>query len=99
MEKKYNTGSKLKELRDNTGLTQKQVADYLGLDQSYLSKIESNERVIAVEQLESLAELYGHDISIFNNTEQQIKPIKLALRAKDLTVEDMQVMATISHLA
>jgi transcriptional regulator with XRE-family HTH domain len=90
---------KLKELRENAGLTQNQVAAYLELDQSYLSKIEAGERALSVEQLESLAELYGHDISFFENLNQEIKPIKLALRAKDLTVEDMQVMATISHIA
>jgi transcriptional regulator with XRE-family HTH domain len=99
MQERKDIGMKLKELRENAGLTQNQVAAYLELDQSYLSKIEAGERALSVEQLESLAELYGHDLSFFENLNQEIKPIKLALRAKDLTVEDMQVMATISHIA
>ena len=99
MKNENNIGTKLKELRENVGLRQNQVADYLEIDQSYLSKIESGERALSVEQLETLAELYGHDISIFGDSAEDIKPIKLALRAKDLTVEDMRVMATISHIA
>lgn len=99
MEERKSIGIKLKSLRENAGLTQKQVAEYLEVDQSYLSKIETGERALSVEQLESLAELYGHDISFFMEGDQEAKPIKLALRARDLTVEDMQVMATITHIA
>lgn len=92
-------GFKLKQLRENSGLRQGQIAEFLGVDQSYVSKVEADERALPIEQLEKLATLYGYDSSIFESDTIEVKPIKLALRARDLSVEDMHVLATISHIA
>lgn len=92
-------GNKLKELREKAGLRQSQVADYLENTQSYLSKIEAGERAISVEQLEKLVELYGHDMSILEAPDRDVKPIQMALRAKDLSKEDLQIMSVITRIA
>ena len=47
-------GFKLKQLRENSGLRQGQIAEFLGVDQSYVSKIEADERALPIEQLEKL---------------------------------------------
>ena len=92
-------GNKLKELREKAGLRQSQVADYLENTQSYLSKIEAGERAISVEQLEKLVELYGHDLSILEAPTRDVKPIQMALRAKDLSKEDLQIKSVITRIA
>lgn len=92
-------GAKLKQMREATGLRQSQVAEYLDIDQSYLSKIENGERAISAEQLEKMAELYGHDLGVFENEAEEPRPVQIALRVRDVSKEDLQVMATISHIA
>lgn len=94
-----NIGLRLKELRVQTSLSQSQIAAYLGIDQSYLSKIESGERSPSVELLEKLAELYSCDMEAFENSEMSVEPIRFALRAKELTVDDMNIIAAINHIA
>lgn len=94
-----NVGIKIKMLREQAGLRQNQVAAYLNVDQSYLSKIEKGERVITVDLLERLSELYGCDLAIFENDDIDVRPIQLALRAKEITLEDMNIIAEVNHIA
>ena len=99
MEEKKTIGSKLKQLRENFGLRQEQIAEFLGVDQSYVSKIEADERALPIEQLEKLAALYGYDSSVFERDAIEMKPINPALKARNLSVEDMHALSTISHIA
>lgn len=94
-----NIGKRIKSMREQTKLRQSQLAAYLGIDQSYLSKIESGERGISVEHLERLAELFGCEINAFESDEIVVHPVRFALRAKEITLEDMNIIATINHLA
>ena len=95
----FSIGERIKELREQAKLRQNQVAAYLGVDQSYLSKIESGERCISVDQLERLAELYGCSLDTFNDPSLLVKPIQISLRVRELTVDDMNIIATINHIA
>lgn len=92
-------GNRIKELREQAHLKQSQIAAYLCVDQSYLSKIENGERAISVEQLERLAEFYGCPLEAFENPDVKVSPIQFALRAKDITLEDMNIIAEINHIA
>lgn len=94
-----NIGLRMKELREQAKLRQGQIAAYLGVDQSYLSKMETGERAISVEQLERLAELYGCDLEVFENPDLEISPIQIALRASKITTEDLNIIAVINHIA
>ena len=94
-----NIGQRIKELREQANLRQGQVAAYLDVDQSFLSKIESGERSISVDQLERLAELYGCDLAVFNDSSIVVRPIQISLRARDITLEDMNIIAAINHIA
>ena len=94
-----NVGLKIKTLREQAGLKQNQVAAYLNIDQSYLSKIEKGERIITVEMLERLADLYGCDLEMFDSENISVHPVQFALRAKEITLEDMNIIAEVNHIA
>lgn len=51
----------LTEARRNAGLTQQMVADRLGKPQSYVAKVEGNERRIDVVEFAALAQAMGID--------------------------------------
>lgn len=91
-------GTKLKQLREATGLRKSQVAEYLDIDQSYLSKTENGERAISTGQLEKMVEFYGYDLSVFEKEAEEPRPAQIALRVRDVSKENLQVMATISHI-
>ena len=48
---------KLKEMRKQAGLQQEQIAAFLGVTQTYISKVETGEQNLTVEQLENLVNL------------------------------------------
>lgn len=61
---KYLIG-RLRKARIESGLSQKHVSDMLGRTQSYISKLESNQRRIDVVQLKELARIYKKPIEYF----------------------------------
>ncbi len=60
---------KLKTLREQSGLRQGQIAAYLDVTQTFISKVETGERNLTVDQLENLANLYGYSLSTFADAE------------------------------
>lgn len=56
---------RLRTSRDEAGLTQAQVADVLKKPQSYISKIEREERRLDVAELTKIAKIYKKNISYF----------------------------------
>lgn len=94
-----NIGERLKFLREQANLSQKQLSNYLNIDQSYLSKIESNERAVTVELLDKLAILYGVELSDFENDNVGIKQMRFSLRSKQIDVEDLNAIADINNIA
>lgn len=92
-------GEKLKQLRENAKLSQKQLSSYLNIDQSYLSKIESNERPVNVEILEKLAILYGIELSDFDKPNICSNQMKFSLRSKQIDSDDLKSIADINVIA
>lgn len=90
---------KLKMMREKAGLRQGQIADYLGVTQTFISKVETGERNLTVEQLESLANLYGYSLMAFTDMKQDVQPIQFAFRAQDVSQEDLRVIAEIGKIA
>lgn len=66
--------------RESTGMTQREVIphipEWLVWDQSTLAKIETGRRVVAFEEVQVLAEIYGTDIATI---EAQAKAYRAAL--------------------
>lgn len=94
-----NIGERIKFFREKAGLKQTQVAKYLGIDQTYLSKIEANERNVPVELLESLAILFRIDLQDFEKDNVDISPITFSMRSKDIKDEDLHTLAIINKIA
>ncbi len=90
---------KLKMLREQSGLRQGQIAEYLGVTQTFISKVESGERNLSVDQLESLVNLYGYSLSEFENLNSETRPISFAYRAQEVSQEDLKAIADITRIA
>lgn len=90
---------KLKLMREQSGLRQGQIAAYLGVTQTFISKVETGERNLTVDQLENLVNLYGYSLSAFENAISETRPIQFAYRAQEVSQEDLKVIADISKIA
>ncbi len=90
---------KLKMMRENAGLRQGQIADYLGVTQAFISKVETGERNLSVDQLESVVNLYGYSLAAFADTEEEPHPIRFAFKAQDVSQEDLRIIADIGKIA
>ncbi len=92
-------GKRFNDLRNMSGFTQSQIAEYLQVDQSYISKCEKNERQFSVDILEKAANLFGCSLDHFTNEDSDFSPLSIALRAKSVTVEDLETIAAINKIA
>ena len=90
---------KLKMMREKAGLRQSQIADYLSVTQTFISKVETGERNLTVDQLESLVNLYGYSLDAFADPEQAAHPIQFAFRAQDICQDDLRSIADIGKIA
>ncbi|MDE5892714.1 MAG: helix-turn-helix domain-containing protein [Acetatifactor sp.] len=90
---------KLKLMREQAGLRQGQIAEFLGVTQTYISKVETGERNLTVDQLETLVNLYGYSMSSFANMQNDASPIRFAFRAQDVSQNDLRVIAEIGRIA
>ena len=63
-EYKY-TVTQLKKARKEAGLTQKEVAEKLGKPQSFISKCESGQRRVDINELNELAQIYRKSLNYF----------------------------------
>ena len=94
---------KLKTMREKAGLRQGQIADYLGVTQTFISKVETGERNLTVDQLENLvnlyANLYGYSLAAFADMEQDAHPIQFAFQAQDVSQDDLRIIAEIGKIA
>ena len=86
-------------MREKAGLRQGQIADYLGVTQTFISKVETGERNLTVDQLESAVNLYGYSLAAFADMDQDTHPIQFAFRAQDVSQDDLRVIAEIGKIA
>ena len=87
------------ELRDRSGFTQGIIAEYLGVDQSYISKCEKGERQFSVDVLDKASELFGCTIEYFVNESTEFTQMPIALRAKSVTLEDLNTISAMNKIA
>ncbi len=92
-------GERFSELRKRSGFTQTQLSEYLDVDQSYISKCEKNERQFSTDVLEKAAELFGCTMDYFVNESCEFVQIPIALRAKNITTEDLDTIAAMNKIA
>lgn len=94
-----NIGENIKALREQSGFTQSNLAKYLKVDQSLISKIEKNERLITSDMLDKLAALFGITTESFNRASIPTKRISFALRASEINEDDLETISVINRIA
>jgi transcriptional regulator with XRE-family HTH domain len=94
-----NIGCKLKTLREHCGFTQSNIAGYLKVDQSLISMAENGKRALTSDMLEKLAALYGVQLSAFQEAGMETTPLSFALRASEITEEDLETIGSINRIA
>ncbi len=91
-------GDTIKALREQSGFTQMNLAKYLKVDQSLISKIEKNERVITSDMLDRLSSLFGiTPVSLYADTLSE-KRIMIALRASEINENDLEMISAINRI-
>ena len=91
---------KLKAMREKAGLRQGQIgqiADYLGVTQTFISKVETGERNLTVDQLENVENLCGYSLAAF--AVEDALPIQFAFGTQDVNREDLRSIADIGQIA
>ena len=69
------------------------------MTQTFISKVETGERNLTVDQLERIVNLYGYSLASFADKEQDPHPIQFAFRAQDVSLDDLRMIADISRIA
>lgn len=90
---------KLKTIREKAGLQQGQIAGYLGVTQTFISKVETGERSLTVDQLEDVVNLYGYSLAAFADMVEDAHPIQFAFGTQDVNREDLCIIADIGKIA
>ena len=91
-------GETIKALREQSGFTQMSLAKYLKVDQSLISKIEKNERVITSDMLDRLSSLFGITPDSFYADILPEKRIMVALRASEINEYDLEMISVINRI-
>lgn len=91
-------GEIFKEIRSKCGFTQDQMATFLGVDRTMITKYEKGERMLGVGTLEKACEIFGCNLNVLRGIEEY-KPMAVAYRAKDLTIEDMEAICMVQRIA
>lgn len=91
-------GETIKALREQSGFTQMNLAKYLKVDQSLISKIEKNERVITSDMLDKLSSLFGITPDSFYSGSLPEKRLTVALRASEINEDDLEMISAINRI-
>ena len=92
-------GARIKSLRKNNGFTQSNVANYLKVDQSLVSMSEKGSRALTSDMLDKLAALFGVQVSAFLESDAPIHPLSLALRANEISDDELEAIGAINRIA
>ncbi|MCR5402725.1 MAG: hypothetical protein K6E91_02780 [Butyrivibrio sp.] len=69
------------------------------MTQTFISKVETGERNLTVDQLESVVNLYGYSLAAFADSVEDAHPIQFSFRAQDVSQEDLRIIADIGKIA
>lgn len=93
-----NAGRRFKEIRKQNDFTQEQIAQFLQVDRSLIAKFEAGERSLGMALIEKACRLFGCETNAVLE-ERKYQPLAVAYRAKDLTLDDIEVIAKVQQIA
>lgn len=76
-------GQKIKELRESTGMFQRQLAAILEIGDSYLSKVESDQKAIKREHLKTISKT-------FNSSFEELEALWIATKIYDIVKNEKE---------
>lgn len=93
-----NAGRRFKEIRKQNDFTQEQIAQFLQVDRSLIAKFEVGERSLGMALIEKACRLFGCEANAVLG-EQEYRPLAVAYRAKDLTLDDIEAVSKVQQIA
>lgn len=93
-----NAGQRFKEIRRQNDFTQEQIAQFLQVDRSLIAKFEAGERSLGMALIEKACRLFGCEADAVLE-ERDYQPLAVAYRAKDLTLDDIEVVSKVNQIA
>jgi transcriptional regulator with XRE-family HTH domain len=89
------TGNMIKTLRERFGFTQDAVAAYLSVKREMISYYERGSRDVPLEVLERLSTLFGVELELLVNGQQDDLMLEMAFafRAENLEAPDLEAIA------
>ncbi|MEQ1624860.1 MAG: helix-turn-helix transcriptional regulator [Sediminibacterium sp.] len=81
-------GERLRSFRESKGLLQRQVAAKLEVDTAYISKVESDEKLVSRTHLKTLAEM-------FDTSENELLSYWLAEKVMDVVKDETEALKAI----
>jgi transcriptional regulator with XRE-family HTH domain len=90
-----NIGRNIRLFREAQALTQEQVAEFLAVKRPMISYYENGEREIPISHLDKLSALFGIELSILmeENQDNLKSELAFAFRADGLSTPDLQEIA------
>jgi transcriptional regulator with XRE-family HTH domain len=76
-------GQKIKELRESTGMFQRQLAALLEIGDGYLSKVESDQKMLKREHLLTISET-------FNSSLSELEALWIATKVYDIVKDEKE---------
>jgi len=98
MSNNVSLGSKISKLRQQVGLSQSILAEYLGVDQSYISRVEKDQRQLNLSQLSELASLFGCTLDQLESSDDFTGNSIMMFRAEGLHLEDLKVISRVNRI-
>lgn len=93
-------GQKIRMLRERSGLKQNQLAKYLNIDQTYISKIENDDRPITSDLLEKICYLFGCTLNeLLTKDISTIETLQFAFRANEVNDDALVSISDINRIA
>ena len=93
-----NAGRRFKEIRKQNDFTQEQIAKFLQVDRSLIAKFEVGERSLGMALIEKACSLFGCEAAAVLE-EQEYCPLAVDYLAKDLTLDDIEVVSKVQQIA
>lgn len=90
---------RMKTLRKESKLTQEQLAKYLQVDQSMVTKMENGTRVLNVEIIDKICNLFGCTEEYLTGESDVYIPLNFAFRSNLITDDDLRSIAVINKIA